>query len=65
MIVTVKFALDPLHIDAVPVKTADVAIGFTVTVIVVGEPTQLPVVEVGVTTYSTEPEAELLGLVNV
>ncbi len=58
------FGFPTLHTDAVVAVVTD-GIGFTVTVIVVGEPTQLPVVEVGVTTYSTDPDAELLGLVNV
>jgi hypothetical protein len=39
-------------------------VGFTATVIVNGAPAQLPVVEVGVTRYCTEPCVELLGLVN-
>ena len=40
-------------------------VGFTVTVMAVAFPTQLPVVEVGVTLYTTEPAVELLGLVRV
>jgi hypothetical protein len=39
-------------------------IGFTVTVIVRALPIHEPPVDVGVTIYSTEPAAELLGLVN-
>jgi hypothetical protein len=39
--------------------------GFTVTVIVYGAPTQLPVTEVGVTLYWTEPAVLVLGFVNV
>ena len=39
--------------------------GLTVTVIVVAEPAQLPVVDVGVTIYGTVPDALLLGLVSV
>ena len=37
--------------------------GFTVTVMVYAEPTQVPTVEVGVIKYCTEPEVALLGLV--
>jgi hypothetical protein len=39
-------------------------VGFTVTVIVYGAPTQLPVTEVGVTMYWTVPATALLGLVS-
>jgi hypothetical protein len=39
--------------------------GFTVTVIVYGLPEQVPVVDVGVTRYSTDPAVVLLGLVSV
>ena len=35
------------------------------TVILVADPVQLPVVDVGVTEYTTEPAVEVLGLVNV
>ena len=40
-------------------------VGLTVTVMVVEEPTQEPVLEVGVTTYSTLPALALPGLVSV
>ena len=60
----VILGLPPLHTDAVVVFEM-AGVGFTVTVIVVGDPTQLPVVEVGVTTYSIEPATALLGLDNV
>ena len=55
----------PLEILAVPVKFATIGRGFTVTVISVAEPAQLPLVVVGVTTYIIEPTVLLLGLVNV
>ena len=45
-------------------EVVTVGVGLTVTVIVVGLPTHEPVVEVGVTTYCTVPEALLLGLVS-
>jgi hypothetical protein len=40
-------------------------LGLTVIVIVNGAPAQLPVLEVGVTIYSTLPAVALLGLFNV
>jgi galactitol-specific phosphotransferase system IIC component len=40
-------------------------LGLTVTVIVNGAPVQLPVVDVGVTIYSTDPAVALPGLVNI
>jgi hypothetical protein len=40
-------------------------VGLTVTVIVYGAPTQLPVTDVGVIMYSTVPAVALLGLLNV
>jgi hypothetical protein len=56
--------LVPLQVDAVfGVVTAGV--GLTVTVIVYGEPTQLPVTDVGVITYSTVPAVVELGFVRV
>jgi hypothetical protein len=58
------FGLPPLHI----LTEGDVAIagiGFTVTTMLNGAPPQLPVVELGVTIYSTEPDVALPGLVNV
>lgn len=39
--------------------------GLTVTVIVYVDPVHKPVVDVGVTRYSTEPADELLGFVSV
>lgn len=62
--VSAIFGLVPLQVLAV-VAVVTLGIGFTVTVIVVGEPTQEPNTEVGVTTYAALPELELLGLVNV
>jgi hypothetical protein len=60
---SVMFGLVPLQ-----TATADgfvtAGVGLTVTVIVNGAPTQLPVVEVGVTMYSTIPGVELLGFVS-
>jgi galactitol-specific phosphotransferase system IIC component len=53
-----------LQIDVVA-GLVTTGVGFTVTVIVYGAPAQLPVVEVGVTIYSTVPDAELLGFVSV
>jgi hypothetical protein len=47
--------------DGTPVMTG---LGFTVTVIVYGAPAQVPVVEVGVTIYSTVPAVLLPGLVS-
>jgi len=40
-------------------------IGFTVTIMLYGEPIQEPIVEVGVTRYSTVPDAALLGFVRI
>ena len=54
--------LVPLHVVAVVLLVIDGA-GFIVTVIVVGFPTQLPVVEVGVTIYCTLPFV-IFGLLN-
>jgi hypothetical protein len=65
-ILAVKLILGP-----VPLQVADVAefvtagAGFTVTVIVKGEPSHKLVVEVGVTIYCTVPAVELPGLVSV
>jgi hypothetical protein len=53
-----------LQIDVVA-GLVTTGVGFTVTVMVYGAPAQLPVVEVGVTIYSTVPDAELLGFVSV
>jgi hypothetical protein len=54
----------PLQVDALAafVTTGE---GFTVTVIVYGLPMQLPVVDVGVTIYSTVPAVVLLGFVSI
>jgi hypothetical protein len=55
----------PLHMEAVLVVVTT-GVGFTVTVIVYGEPGQAGVaVDVGVTIYCTVPAALLLGLFNV
>ena len=56
--------LVPLHVLAVVVLVT-AGFGLTVTVIVVAEPAQLPVVDVGVTIYGTVPDKLLLGLVSV
>ena len=47
------------------VITGDAGVGLTVTVKLTADPLQLPVVEVGVTLYTTLPAALLLGLINV
>jgi hypothetical protein len=52
----------PLQVLAV-VEVVTAGVGFTVTVILVADPTQEPTVEVGVTAYTILPEVELLGLV--
>jgi hypothetical protein len=52
-----------LHIDAVD-AVVTTGVGFTVIVIVKGEPTQPPVVEVGVTIYCTDPAVVLLAFVS-
>ncbi len=54
----------PLHIVFVE-AVVTTGIGLTVTVIVVAAPAHVPVVDVGVTMYSTVPALALLGLVNV
>jgi hypothetical protein len=56
------FGLVPLHIVAVGVLVT-AGVGFTVTTILRGLPGHEPVTDVGVTRYSTVPEAELPGLV--
>jgi hypothetical protein len=62
----VKAILGPVPLQVVAVDAVvTVGDGFTVTVIVYGAPVQLPVVDVGVTTYSTVPAVVLLGLVRV
>ena len=54
----------PLHVFAVAaVVTA--GLGFTVTVMVKGDPTHVVPIEAGVTIYCTVPAAEVLGLVSV
>jgi hypothetical protein len=61
--VSEMFGLVALQIEtAAGLVTAGV--GFTVTVIVYGTPTQLPTEDVGVIMYSTEPAVALPGLVN-
>jgi hypothetical protein len=52
----------PLQIDDV-FDVVITGVGFTVTVIAVALPAQLPVVDVGVTLYCTVPAAALLGFV--
>jgi hypothetical protein len=54
----------PLHVTAVAALVT-AGVGFTVTVIVKAGPTHDPVVDVGVTRYSTVPAVELLGLVRI
>jgi hypothetical protein len=54
---------DPLHVVAVG-ELVTIGAGLTVTVMVNGAPGHEPVVEVGVTIYSTVPLNTLLGLVN-
>jgi hypothetical protein len=53
-----------LHIDFVA-GFVTAGVGLTVTVMVYGAPTQLPVTDVGVTIYSTLPAVALPGLFNV
>ena len=61
---SVIFGLALLHTETVAgLLTA--GLGFTVTVIVNAGPAHEPVVDVGVTIYSTLPAVELLGLVSV
>jgi hypothetical protein len=62
--VSVRFVLVLLHIDTLAGFVTS-GLGFTVTVIVNGAPVHVPVVDVGVTIYSTDPAVELLGLVSV
>jgi hypothetical protein len=57
------FVLIPLQTETAAIGVIS-GIGFTVTVIVCGLPTQDPAMEVGVTMYSTVPTVELLGLVS-
>ena len=54
----------PLQIDAV-VGFVTLGEGFTVTVIVVGNPVHEPVEDTGVTIYCTVPDVELLRLVRI
>jgi hypothetical protein len=56
--------LPPLQTDVVAALVT-AGVGFTVIVIVDGDPGQLPVVDVGVTIYCTVPAVELLPLVSV
>ena len=58
------FELAPLHVLVVT-GLVTTGIGFTVTVIVKGVPEHDPVVDVGVTMYSTVPAIELSGLVSI
>jgi hypothetical protein len=61
--VSEMFGLPPLQI-LVDGGVVMAGIGFTVTTMLNGAPPQLPVVDVGVTIYSTEPDVALPGLVN-
>ena len=56
------FGPDPLQVEAVG-KLVTIGAGLTVTVIVKGDPAHKPATEVGVTKYSTDPEAAEPGLV--
>ena len=58
------FGLVPLHMLTVA-KLVTAGLGLTATIILYAEPTHNPVVEVGVTRYSTEPDVALLGLVSI
>ena len=58
------FGLVPLHMLTVA-KLVTAGLGLTVTIILYAEPEHKPVVEVGVTRYSTEPDVALLGLVSI
>ena len=62
--VNVIFGPVPLQVLAVAALVT-AGVGLTVTTMLYGVPTHDPVVEVGVTRYSTVPVAELLGLVRV
>jgi hypothetical protein len=62
--VSARFGLVLLHIET-PEGFVTTGLGLTVTVIVNGAPVHVPVVDVGVTMYSTDPAVELLGLVSV
>jgi hypothetical protein len=59
--VSAMFGLVAVQIEAVAAFVT-AGVGLTVTVIVYGAPTQLPVVDVGVTIYCTVPAAALDGL---
>jgi hypothetical protein len=58
------FGLDPLQILFVA-GFVTTGVGLTVTTKLYGDPTHDPVVEVGVTRYSTVPAVELLKLVRI
>jgi uncharacterized protein Usg len=62
--VNVIFGSVPLQVVAV-VELVTAGVGLTVTTILYGLPTHDPVVEVGVTRYSTVPAVELLGFVRI
>jgi hypothetical protein len=62
--VSAIFGLVALQIASVAPFVTE-GVGFTVTVIVYGAPTQFPVVDVGVTIYCTVPAVALEGLVSV
>ena len=57
-------AVEPPLQMLLEIELVTTGIGFTVTVIVYGLPIQVPPVDVGVTTYSTVPNNELLGLLS-
>lgn len=58
----VTLGLLPLQMSA-GLIVVPTGVGLTVTVIVYADPVHVPVIVVGVTIYSTVPEAVLLGLV--
>jgi hypothetical protein len=60
----VIFGLVPLQVLVVA-GLVTAGVGLTVTIMLYGVPTHDPVVEVGVTRYSTVPTVILLGLVRV
>ena len=57
-------AFAPLQIVLVP-AVVTIGAGLTVTVILVTVPRHEPLIEVGVTIYSTVPEVAALGLVRI
>jgi hypothetical protein len=64
-VLAVSATLGPVPLQVAAVEgVVTTGLGFTVTVIVNAAPTQLPVLEVGVIMYCTEPAVALLGLFN-